>query len=184
MKRRLLLSVFSMLVGCSTEDQVEPLQRVPTPSHVSYSLIMSRTSLSATEFEQYKLLPAGLFVECGTIQRGRFDTRQQAIERVSPEKIQKSKELARSVFEKLTSADPTAFDTPGGNSSMIDPGTYTVRIHVGDQNVEAKTSYDFVQQGRTVTALELKRLTEVVRALPAQAPCGNEDFYGIARQAQ
>jgi hypothetical protein len=184
MKRELGLSVLGLLTACSMGHDAQIQQGSPAPSRVSYSLVITRTSLSATEFEQYKLLPAGLFVECGTIQRGRFDTRQQAIEKVPPEKVQESTELAHALFEKLASADSASLDTPGTNSSMMDPGTYTVRIQVDDHHVEARTSCDFVQQGRTVTSLELKRFSELMRALPDQAPCGNEDFYGLARRVQ
>jgi hypothetical protein len=35
---------------------------------------------------------------------------------------------------------------------MIDPGKYTLRIQGGDKKVAAKTAYDFVQQGQSVTS--------------------------------
>lgn len=183
MKHTLLSLTFSaLLCGCAMFDEAPP----STPeglTSISYTLYVSRASLTNTEFEQYKLLPAGLFSECGTIHRGRSETRQQTIEKVDSEKLVKSRELALELFETLSSGDHAPVDAPGANSGLADPGKYTLTVQVGEKRVDLKTSFDFVERQQTSLSSHAHSLTQMIRSMPSKTLCGNQDFYGIGRRS-
>ncbi len=175
----ILLVTFS---GCSIlspdNDAASPPDSVPD---VSFNLSMSRTSLTTTEFEQYKSMPAGLFAECGTIHRGRPDTRDQKIEKVDAERLHEARTLAYRLFERLSAEERPPVDEPGTNASLADPGKYTLKLRAGDKQVELLTSLDFVERRQASIATDANKFTQVVRALPSGVMCGNADFYGIGR---
>lgn len=177
---RLFLSIsFS---GCAvfSSDGQPPISSESVPE-VAFNLSMSRASLTTTEFEQYKSMPVGLFAECGTIHRGRPDTRDQRVEKVDAEKLHEARVLAYRLFERLSSEEQPPVDEPGTNASLADPGKYTLKLRVGDKQVELLTSFDFIERRQASIASDANRFTQVVRALPSHIMCGNNDFYGIGR---
>ena len=176
------LSLVTLLVGCVALEETPPSSPEELSS-VSYNLYVSRSSLTNTEFEQYKLLPAGLFSECGTIHRGRPETRQQTIEKIDSDKLAKSRELALELFKTVSSPEHAPADAPGANSGMADPGKYTLTVQVGDNKVELKTSFDFVERQQTSIAAHAHAFTQMLRSLPSKTLCGNQDFYGIGRRS-
>lgn len=149
---------------------------------VSFNLSMSRASLATTEFEQYKSMPVGLFAECGTIHRGRADTRDQKIEKVDAERLKEARVLAWRLFERLSAEERPPVDEPGTNASLADPGKYALKLRVADKQVELLTSLDFVERRQASIATDANKFTQVVRALPSGVMCGNSDFYGIGRE--
>lgn len=177
---RVLLSIaFS---GCSLfSSDVQLAENSERPPEVSFDLSISRASLTTTEFEQYKSMPIGLFAECGTIHRGRADTRDQKIEKVDAERLQEAGVLAYHLFERLSAEERPPVDEPGTNASLADPGKYTLKLRVGDKQAELLTSLDFVERRQASIATDANRFTQVVRALPSGIMCGNSDFYGIGR---
>jgi len=168
--------------GCSIissdNDAATPSDNVP---EVSFNLSMSRASLTTTEFEQYKTMPMGLFAECGTIHRGRADTRDQKLEKVDTERLNEARVLAYRLFERLSAEERPPVDQPGTNASLADPGKYTLKLSVGDKHAELATSLDFVERRQASIATDANRFTQAVRALPSGVMCGNNDFYGIGR---
>ncbi len=176
----LLLSI--VLSGCAVlepgHDQEASSGEVP---EVSFNLSMSRASLTTTEFEQYKSMPVGLFAECGTIHRGRADTRDQRLEKVDPARSRDAQALAYHLFERLSGADRPPVDEPGTNASLADPGKFTLKLNVGDKHVELVTSLDFVERRQASIATDAHNFTKQVRALTSSIMCGNNDFYGIGR---
>jgi hypothetical protein len=177
---RLVLSIaFS---GCSAlfpERQAPPAAE--SVAEVFFNLSLSRASLTTTEFEQYKSMPTGVFAECGTIHRGRPDTRDQRVEKVDAEKLHEAHALAYRLFERLSSEERPPVDDPGTNASLADPGKYTLKLRVADKQVELLTSLDFVERRQASIATDANKFTQVVRALPSSVMCGNNDFYGIGR---
>lgn len=171
-----------VLSGCSflSSDKQAPVTPENAPE-VSFNLSMSRASLTTTEFEQYKSMPAGLFAECGTIHRGRPDTRDQKVEKVDVAKLQEARALAYRLFERLSAEERPPVDQPGTNASLADPGKYTLKLRVADKQVELLTSLDFVERRQASIATDANDFTKVVRALPSGVMCGNNDFYGIGR---
>jgi hypothetical protein len=177
---RVVLSV--VLSGCSLlsseEQSLVTAENVP---EVSFNLSISRSSLTTTEFEQYKSMPGGLFAECGTIHRGRPDIRDQKAEKVSADKLLEVRLLASRLFERLSAEERPPVDEPGTNASLADPGTYTLKLQVADKQVELRTSFDFVERRQASIATDANDFTTMVRALPSGVMCGNHNFYGIGR---
>jgi len=177
-----LLCLGLLLSGCATSHKT--FSGTPGEnSAVSYTLYVSRSSLTTTEFEQYKLLPSGLYSECGTIHRGRPETRQQTIEKIDADKVVKSGELARELFGVLSSLDHSSVDAPGTSSGLADPGKYTLTVQLGDKKVDLTTSFDFVERQRSSISARAYILTQMIRSMPSRTLCGNQDFFGIGRRS-
>lgn len=63
------------LGGCSVDTApLLPSDASEDLSRVSFDVHLQRSSLTNREFESYKMLPAGIFTECGVIHRGRPET--------------------------------------------------------------------------------------------------------------
>jgi hypothetical protein len=142
---------------------------------------MTRGSLTSQEFEQYKTLPQGLFVECGSIHRGRPQTQYQGVEKGSPEQNQSAQLAALELLQVLNSEDSVKFDSAGSGTGFADPGKFTLTINNDGKKREIKTSLDWVEQKRTAFSTKLHAFTRLVRGIPATPPCGSMEFYGIAR---
>ena len=113
--RYVVLLVVCLLSACATSS-VEPPEEAPAAplSSVNFGISLNRASLTSHDFEKYKLLPAGLFVECGTFYRGRPETTSQAIEQVGVESLEEARRLARLIIESYSSNPTEAIDAPGG----------------------------------------------------------------------
>jgi len=186
----LLVGIISYgVVGCSSttghldnaETATAPQSTSTEGAAVSYSLYLNRSSLTAQEFEQYKALPQGLFMECGTVYRGRADVREQGIQSVSPEKRQTLHTYALEIFETLRSQEAPHFDAPGTGAGFADPGKFTLVVTRGSDTIEVKTSLDWVEQKQTVLAKKLHTFTRELRGSAERAPCNNDEFYGLTR---
>jgi hypothetical protein len=176
------LAVAILLVGCSGSEPISvPDEPVTDLSKLSYSLYMTRGSLTSQEFEQYKTLPQGLFVECGTIHRGRPQTVAQGVERNAPEQSQPAKLAAFELLQILNFEESLKLDAAGTGTGFADPGKYILTINNDGTKREIKTSLDWVEQKRTAFSTKLHTFTRLVRGIPATPPCGNAEFYGIAR---
>ena len=173
-----------VIAGCSASTP-EPAQLATSEelSAISYSLYISRASLTSQEFEQYKTLPQGVFVECGTIYRGRPQTSFQGIEAGTQSQQEATKAAAYALLQILNSNESPKFDEPGVGSGFADPGKYVLTIGSGSSRREIKTSLDWVEQKRTAFAGKVHEFTTLVRGMPSTSPCGNAEFYGIARKS-
>lgn len=165
--------------GSSTESP--PAVQSADVSKVSYTLYMTRGSLTSQEFEQYKTLPQGVFLECGTIHRGRPQTAFQGLETGAAERQDPAKIAAHEVLALLASGEEPKIDEPGTGTGFADPGKFILTISDGGAKREIKTSLDWVEQKRTSFASKLHSFGELVRAIPSNPPCGNSEFYGLAR---
>jgi hypothetical protein len=177
--------VFAMtgVIGCSgvaSQPDLSPPSEAESAA-VSYSLYLNRSSLTAQEFEQYRELPQGLFTECGTVYRGRAEVRQQGIEQPASSARMQLKAQAIHFFERLRSADPPHLDSPGTGAGFADPGKFTLVIARGADKVEVRTSLDWVERAQTTFSKDLKSFAQQLRGALSKAPCGNHEFYGIAR---
>jgi len=172
-----------LLSACSLIEQTPPAAPPEKLAQVRYTLYVSRASLATTEFEQYKLLPSGLYAECGTIHRGRPETKEQVIEKVADDSLQASREMAYEVYEKLRSSDSLHVDQPGTNASLVDPGKYILSIQVDSSSAELKTSLDFVERRQESIAKEANALTQLIRGMTSKPLCGNGEFYGLGRRS-
>lgn len=175
--------VMSVLLCACSPETVEPPDEPEQSDHaaVSYTLSLQRASLTGRDFESYKVLPVGVFVECGTVYRGRPETQFQSIEQPSREAIEESKRFAADIIEQYGETSPHSIDPRGSADSLADPGAYTLLITQGGTSTELRTSVDWVEQRRSTLATLVNRFTRLVRGLPLEPPCGNSEFYGIGR---
>jgi hypothetical protein len=165
--------------GCWSSEPPTPNEQ---PAVVSYSLFLSRGSLTSNDFEQYRSLPEGLFAECGDVQRGRAHTSYQGIEPIQPETTSAIAAKAQEVIEQLKADEPPLFDAPGTGTGFTDPGKFTLLLGVEGNRHEVRTSLDWVEQQHTLFAKRLNTLTQLIRGVPARALCGNGEFYGVGRE--
>jgi hypothetical protein len=181
--RALLMCCLILTVsGCSQSFEPSP-QGANTVdlSKTSYSLYLNRASLSSQEFEQYKTLPQGLFVECGTVHRGRAQVREQDIQNPSSERQLALKVMAHEILQQLQSPEAPRVDSPGTGGGFTDPGKFTLLVSDGAQQAEVRTSLDWVERQQTVFSRKLNLFTRELRGAAPKSPCGNEEFYGISR---
>jgi hypothetical protein len=145
---------------------------------------MTRGSLTSQEFEQYKTLPQGVFLECGSIHRGRPQTAYQGVEKGSADHYEAVKAAAGELLQILSSEEVPKYDAPGTGSGFADPGKFVFVVSNDGSKKEVKTSLDWVEQKRTSFATKLHAFTTLVRGISARPPCGNVEFYGIARESR
>lgn len=184
MRKLLVSTCIIALSGCSLLFDRAPEAEIDL-SPVSYQLYLTRSSLESTDFEQYKLLSTGLFFECGSIHRGRSDTKDQGIWQIDPEALRATQQAAFKILEHMKQMkrdSPPAVDVPGTNAGLADPGKFLLTVRSGDATAELKTSLDYVERDQAIIAGDAKRFAQLLRSSLAQPPCGNWDFYGIGRR--
>jgi len=170
--------VIGLLSSCMHAYQPQAVSS-DQASQVSYQLFLSRTSLEGTDFEQYKLLPMGLFMECGTIRRGRSHSSEHDIVRLQPDALQSTQVVAAEIFQHMTGGDPPSADSPGNNSSLIDPGKFLLSVTMNGKTARVDTSLDYVQRDKTMLSEQAKKFAQLLRGSLQRSPCGLADFYGI-----
>lgn len=180
---RISTFVLILLSGCSLiSESPKPIDAPADFAKISYSLYLQRASLTNQEFEQYKALPTGLFMECGTVHRGRARVTQQRIESLPAEQQEVVKSVAGELFRELTDDQPAHYDAPGSGMGLADPGKFILTVAKGSERTEIKTSFDWVEKKQTVLSKKLHAFTQKVRGGVEGPPCGNENFYGVGRE--
>ena len=184
---RLFLTVWTCatLMACSAVVAPVPEDATLNTLEVSYA----RASLVESEFEHFKLQKQLLFVECGTLHRGRYRVKAQDISTLPDDSIVTLREKAYPLFQSLTTEPAPSFDEPGDGSSFFDPGRLTLSVGFSgipaQKNMgEMKTSVDAVTDPASQEAFLAQKLIESLRAearLHSQIKtlCGNAEFYGL-----
>lgn len=141
-------------------------------------LYLSRGSLSTTEFEQYKISPGGIFIECGELKGGRAIPTSQEFKRYEEGTFS---EIRKRAHEALTylNTHTNSFEPPGKTSSLFDPGQFLLTISFGKEKKEVRTSVNAVSQELDVPTSMIKKLTQAVRKTVNADVCGKASFYGI-----
>ena len=127
MLRKILVTpaVFSAVAlgGCSEIAEIASgTTIVPDAPNVSYQLYLSRRALNGTSFEQYRLLPVGLFVECGDLKSGRAQAGERAIVPISSAAQEETQRMASALLVRAARGDASTIEQPGDSSSFADPG--------------------------------------------------------------
>jgi hypothetical protein len=170
--------------GCSQSvESTAPASPEVDVSKISYSLYLNRSSLSSQEFEQYKVLPQGLFAECGTVHRGRAQVREQGIQSTTIERQTHLKTMAHDILQQVNSQDAPHVDTPGTGSDFADPGKFILVVTDAQGKAEVRTSLDWVERKPTLLAQKLNAFAQELRSVSPNSPCGNGEFYGIGRRS-
>ncbi len=175
-------SLLAFIAGCSFSSEA-PAPTAPEVdlSKTSYSLYLNRASLTSQEFEQYKALPQGLFMECGVVHRGRAQVREQGIQAPSAERQRVLKSMAHGILQQLSSHEAPTVDNAGTGGGLADPGKFTLLVMDGSQKAEVRTSLDWVERKQTSLSKKLNAFAQELRGVSPKSPCGNEEFYGISR---
>ena len=168
----LSLLLLTGLAGCSSNG-IAPLPADYRANAVE--LYLSRANLVETEFEQFKTQGNKLFVECGKIRRGRFVPQAQDVFPLDDAELARLNERAWAVSQHLQHG----FDTPGDNSSLIDPGQAYFSIQDNQNRSEIKTTVDAVSSQSSPAETALYSLASSLRKASGGSPCGNRSFYGI-----
>lgn len=189
MSRRLRIKVYcaftalgtlsTALSGCFFSDV--PLS-VPPAVNFSYELYIARASLTGTEYEQYKLLPMGIYQECGLIRRGRSVVGQQGILTLPQSARAEMATLISALSERMLSNPPEHMPTPGTNADMFDPGKFLLTGYADGKPLSIKTSFDAVVNGSSELEQAMARLAETARGVSETPPCKNIEFFGLQRR--
>jgi hypothetical protein len=148
----------------------------------TFELFMSRTASTGTEFEHYKVLPMGLYAECGFFRRGRPVAVQQGIVALPPERRSDIGRVVYTLERELGTMSAATFLEPGVNRDLFDPGEFSLSLTTGGAPRVVKTTFDEVKDGSREVDLALKRLAEMTRGVPVLSPCKNEEFFGLGRR--
>ena len=183
------MSVLLTLSACSVMDETshskESVMREPITAVRELTLFMSRTALSGTDFEQYKLIDeTTLFVECGKVKGGRF---LPHIQKLYPMETSASHTLSESLNALIGSKtyQRNHFDAAGTNESVFSPGKFvlTFRATNGQEEVtgDITTSLDGVVESKKSGERALFELaTKLRKSYSSSEPtCSENAFYGI-----
>ncbi|MCB0318787.1 MAG: hypothetical protein KDD56_08515, partial [Bdellovibrionales bacterium] len=134
-------------------------------------IFMSRSNLTTTEFEHYKLSNNNLFVECGKLNRGRYFPEQQNVFEVDSSNTKKILDLDRDfITEKVT--NHLNLDKPGDNNNLFDPGIFNISISTNKENFDTSTSLDTISTPTAKAPKILKKIAAGLRQLSTDKPCG------------
>lgn len=159
--------------GCAASVDRQPL---PVTDYMEF--FMRRASSSESEFEQYKISPGGVFIECGEFVRGRPEpTTQKFIPSDSLELAAVREKAA--VVQRLISAENSPLPPEGKGDSMFDPGQFSLSLGEGENLVELKTTVNAVSDADTPITRSLKSFAVTLRKALKTEDCGKDDFYGI-----
>ncbi len=150
-----------------TEDQA---------TSISYQVHLSRGSNGDMEFEQYRSVPSGVFIECGSHVRGKAQPKEQGIARVSVEQEALIADKAREVVEASEGNAVFTFEPPSGADRVL------LSLKIDGHVTEIHTSLDSLAQSEDDNAVALRELLEAVRGVLSRPLCGHKSFAQIARQ--
>ena len=176
----LFISIITTLFfsGCS---YISPFEQEAAPEDVkSLELYLRRSSISETDFEQYKISGSRLFYECGMLRTGRTFPGTNNIVSLNEDQLSAFRTKAWE-FVNYYNQNKPSLEEPGTGSGMADPGLLTLRIRIGDTTLELKTSVDSVSEKKTPLESRLNGLATLIRSLPKETLCSNVDFYRLHR---
>jgi len=160
-----------MLGACTPLSDATPdTETLVVDMHLSYA------SAKGTEFEQYKLLPRGMFVECGVVSSEERTALQQGIVSISERTRTGAALLASEIFALVDPGAPLRESTKGG------AGLAELTFGVDGRQVELKTSLGALESPTTDQDALVMELSEVLRGAVKEPLCGKERFYGISRR--
>ncbi len=179
--RRSLLFIISLTVlsGCWSDEPIQPAEPLANPS---FELYLSRTASKGSEFEQYRLLPVGMYAECGVLRNGRAVVVQQGIVDVADELRDTLSERASAISNSSKKNTEKKLPPPGNNSDVFDPGKFLLSVTGDGANLRIETSLDAVHGEVKDGEQNLRIFAELVRGNLTKPPCKNEVFYGIGRK--
>lgn len=186
------------LVLCTTScatmfgDSGEEQRPVRVNSSLVVDIFAARGFLGGADYEQYKLSGGELWRECGhvpqpsTVKTGATGPTKAGLSPVerridSPTRPELS-ELLNAAEAVLTESATKRerLPTPGGISSLVDPGVVELRISLDGKQRTFITSVDAMSDGGSPVAKSLRALFERVRGV-GPVICKAPTFFGVRR---
>jgi hypothetical protein len=146
-----------------------------TATPVSYHAYFSRGGSEDAEFEQYRSVPSGVFIECGSYVRGKPQPKEQGIARVSAEQEALIVDKAREVVEASDDNAMFTLDPPAGANQV------RLSLKIDGHVTDIRTSLDSLAQSEAENAVALRELLEAVRGVLSPPLCGRKAFAQIGR---
>ena len=184
LRKLLLCAAILSLTSCSylfgTESGANPDGTPLTaPAPKSIELFLSRTSMTSTDFEQYKLSYNSVYFECGEIRRGRYLPRHQEFIDVASDLQQEIFSAANTTLDDRA-RNELALDPPGKNKNLADPGVFTLTIVPSSgETVILSTSLDSVTNRGRELERDMEKLARLLRKSAGNNVCGSPSFYGL-----
>lgn len=167
-----------LATGCSIFDS-DVVDDSVTTEKVTVELHLSRTSLTQTEYEQYRFMGDRIYKECGSIKRGRPIVKEQDLIAVNSDDRSEVVKSASNLFKRMKAEPAVSWDPPGKNVDLFDPGKALLTLHVGNRKIEIRTSISALDEPSDSAAKDAYQLVRNVRRSAGASPCGNRRFYGI-----
>lgn len=180
--------ILASLSGCSllSESLFSKSEETTAPrahsTDGSFTVYLQKGGLGGAEFEQYKLLPIGVFVECGKVVKGRFNAEYQKIIAVDPDTLNALRSHVALYIQSHGMLSKADVDEPGSGSGFTDSGRCEVMLSSSEDSVVLETSVNWVERARSKASRELRALIEEIRDVPEKVLCGNQSFYGLNRK--
>lgn len=176
---KVLLAIFPVTLffwGCGGAVEPSPAPESFKPEFIQ--LFLSRAELASAEFEQFKLSPGGIFVECGNFSRGKTIPNSQDFKQVSSDLLEKIRAASWDTVE-FTKRSGSDLPEPGVSDSLFDPGQALFVVQSQGKPIEIKTSVNALASANGILETKLRRLARLVREAGQSGSCGKGDFYGI-----
>lgn len=172
--RRLVLLALAISLNACAGSFLWGAEERATP--VAYQLYLSREDSGQVEFEQYKSVPSGVFVECGSRVQGRAQAKEQGIATLSVEQEALIQEKVQELTDESGGDTVFTFDPPSGPNQVL------LSLKVDARVLEIHTSLDSLVSSEGDSAAALKGLLEVLRGVPPRPLCEHDVFAQIPRQ--
>lgn len=171
----LLITGVSLLSGCSYVLELSGLNSEPDP--VSFEFYISHPTTVTVEYEQYKLLPIGLFAECGEVAQGRYDSKSSRIVSLSDDERATLEGTAGELFTYLREGQKVRLGPPGSSDRPGDPGKFLIALRSSNGRVDVRTSLDTVQRSSNQVTLLMRKLTKNVTRAVGKPLCPGRAFF-------
>lgn len=174
-----LIAILLSISGCSLGLWEDSTPQPAITEKVVVELHLSRTSLTQTDYEQYKFMDGRLYKECGLLKGGRPVVQEQDFIDVGGDHLNEVSRAALTLYTRIINSPTLKWEPPGKNVDFFDPGRAFFTIRIDDAKVDVRTSVSALDEPTDKANIEAARLASALRASSESAPCGNRKFYGI-----
>jgi hypothetical protein len=160
----------SGLSGCAVSSL-----DVPTYDEFAIEMRIGATPNGKGAYEQYKLLPAGIFIECGEMQSGVSQTKQFGVFPIADATRAGISLLASGVLSGAGAVSDTV-------TGPIPGGAVTMSFIVDGERHDIREPINALLKGGTEHEDRVRELVEVMRGTLQQPLCGRREFMALSRR--
>lgn len=173
---RYLLPIL-LLAGCSASTSPEP-ESITGPLSVSVYIAKS-TLLRAPEFEQHVIKGDKVFSECGVIQKGKVQAKEQRVSGVEESQLNKIKKSVAEI-QKADQKGELKFKPLSTESGFFDEGRTIITINTNNSELSIKTTLNAISDPFSPQEQSASELVRKVRKASATT-CGTIKFFGVSK---